>query len=187
MTDSEKLREILLKKSVITGEEGQFTLASGATSNFYVDCRPTAMDAHGAMLVGRLGWQRIKEAEVDAAGVGGLTMGADPVGLAIAIASGADTGSEEILHAFAVRKEAKGHGRGKQIEGNFAEGMRVVVVDDVITTGGSTLKAIDAIEAAGGKVVLAVVMVDREEGGRDAIEKRGIPVEALFGKSELLN
>ena len=186
MTDSEKLREILLKKSVIVGEEDQFTLASGAKSNFYVDCRLTAMDARGAMLVGRLGWQRIKEAEIHAAGVGGLTMGADPVSLAIAIASGVDSKNEEPLHAFAIRKEAKEHGRGKQIEGNFAKGMRVVVVDDVITTGGSTLKAIDAIEAAGGKVVLAVVMVDREEGGREAIEKRGIPVESLFGKSELL-
>jgi orotate phosphoribosyltransferase len=186
MTDSEKLREILLKKSVIVGEEGQFTLASGAKSNFYVDCRPTAMDAEGAALVGRLGWEQIKMADVGATGVGGLTMGADPVGLAIAIASGADRTSEEVLHAFAVRKEPKGHGRGKQIEGNFSEGMRVVVVDDVITTGGSTLKAIDAIEAAGGKVVLAVVMVDREEGGREAIESRGIPVAALFEKSDLL-
>jgi orotate phosphoribosyltransferase len=90
------------------------------------------------------------------------------------------------LQVFTVRKEPKAHGRGKQIEGNFADGQTVVVVDDVITTGGSTLKAIDAIEREGGKVAFALVLVDREEGGREAIEARGVPVVSLFTRTELL-
>jgi orotate phosphoribosyltransferase len=93
---------------------------------------------------------------------------------------------DEALQVFTVRKEPKGHGRGKQIEGNFVSGNTVVVVDDVITTGGSTLKAIDVIEREGGKVAFALVLVDREEGGRQAIEARGIPVLALFSRSTLL-
>jgi len=184
----EHLKEILLKKSVIVGEKDQFTLASGAKSNFYVDCRPTSMDAYGATLIGELGWDLIRENRIAAKAVGGLTMGADPVALAIAVASARDTSNSDDgpLHAFAVRKEAKGHGRGRRIEGNFTEGMPVVVVDDVITTGGSTLQAIDAIEKAGGKVVFVVVVVDREEGGRTAIEDRGYQVASLFEKSDLL-
>jgi orotate phosphoribosyltransferase len=93
---------------------------------------------------------------------------------------------DEALQVFTVRKEPKGHGRGKQIEGNFAEGQTVVVVDDVITTGGSTIKAIDVIEREGGKVAFALVLVDREEGGRQAIEDRGVPVLALYSRSTLL-
>ena len=101
------------------------------------------------------------------------------------VAAGSDDGPR--LDAYAIRKEAKDHGRGRQIEGNFPDGGGpVVVVDDVITTGGSTLKAIDAIEAAGGKPVLCVVLVDRQEGGREAIEARGVPVAPIFTKSDLL-
>jgi orotate phosphoribosyltransferase len=180
------LKALLLEKSVIVGRDGQFTLASGAKSDFYVDCRPTTMDARGALLVGQLAYGLVRDRGAGAVAVGGLTMGADPVGLATAMAS-ACAGADPPLHAFSIRKEAKTHGRGRQIEGNFPEGGGpVVVVDDVITTGGSTLKAIDAIEAAGGRAVLAVVLVDREEGGREAIEARGCPVAAIFTKSELL-
>lgn len=181
----DELRRLLLAKSVLVGKDGEFTLASGATSNFYVDCRLTTLDARGARLVGRLGWELVQGSGIEVAAVGGLTMGADPVALAIAIASDS-AGASPPLHAFSVRKEAKGHGRGRRIEGNFAEGMPVVVVDDVITTGGSTLKAIEAIEEAGGRVPLVVVLVDREEGGREAIEARGPKVLSIFGKSELL-
>ena len=94
---------------------------------------------------------------------------------------------DEMIQVFNIRKEPKGHGRGKQIEGNFKSGDQVVVVDDVITTGGSTLQAIDVIEAAGGVVKFALVLVDREEGGRAAIEARGIPVVSLYSRSTLLN
>ncbi|MFC4993013.1 orotate phosphoribosyltransferase [Rubritalea tangerina] len=181
------LKAILLEKSVRTGE---FTLASGAKSDLYIDCRVTALDPVGARLVGQLGWQAVRERiqaeglEIDA--IGGMTMGADPISLAVGMSSAIEH-PEEMLQVFNIRKEPKGHGRGKQIEGNFKEGDQVVVVDDVITTGGSTLKAIDAIEAAGGTVKFALVLVDREEGGRAAIEARGIPVVSLYSRSTLLD
>jgi orotate phosphoribosyltransferase len=114
-----------------------------------------------------------------------MTMGADPISLAIGMTS-ARQHPDEALQVFCVRKEPKGHGQGRQIEGNFQPGFNVVVVDDVITTGGSTLKAIDVIEREGGKVEFALVLVDREEGGRQAIEARGIHVISLFTRSSLL-
>jgi orotate phosphoribosyltransferase len=182
----EQLKGMLLEKSVRTGE---FTLASGKTSDLYIDCRVTAMDCHGARLVGEVGWAAVRdflsEKGLEADCIGGMTMGADPVSLAVGMES-ARQESEKPLQIFTVRKEPKGHGQGKQIEGNFKAGDRVVVVDDVITTGGSTLKAIDAIEGAGGKIVAALVLVDRSEGGRPAIENRGIPVVALFDRAQLL-
>lgn len=179
------LLQLLRRKSVRFGD---FTLASGAKSDFYVDCRVTTMDAVGARLIGELGWDLIRrvaaERGVAVEAVGGLTMGADPVALAVAIASGRE-GAGGPLHAFAVRKAAKSHGLGRLVEGNFAAGQTVVVVDDVITTGGSTLQAIDAIEKEGGKVAFVMALVDREEGGRAAIEARGVPVYALATKSQL--
>ena len=117
--------------------------------------------------------------------VDGMTMGADPISLAVGMTSALE-GADKKLQVFTVRKEPKDHGRGRRIEGNFQAGDTVLVVDDVITTGGSTLKAIDAIEAEGGKVAAALVLMDREEGGRQAIEARGIPVYALFTRSSLL-
>ncbi|BCX47701.1 orotate phosphoribosyltransferase [Haloferula helveola] len=180
------LKAILLEKSVRTGT---FTLASGKESDLYIDCRVTALDPVGANLIGEIGWAAVRERiqseglAIDA--IGGMTMGADPISLAIGMTS-ARQNPDEMIQVFTVRKEPKGHGRGKQIEGNFKEGDTVIVVDDVITTGGSTLKAIDAIEAAGGKIAFALVLVDREEGGRQAIEARGIPVLALYSRSTLL-
>ena len=183
---ADQLRQILLEKSVRTGD---FTLASGKTSDLYIDCRLTALDPLGATLIGEIGWQAVREKiqrenlSIDA--IGGMTMGADPVSLAVGMTSHRNH-PDEALQVFTVRKEPKEHGRGKQIEGNFHSGDRVIVVDDVITTGGSTLKAIDAIEREGGQVVFALVLVDREEGGRAAIEARGIPVLPLFTRSCLL-
>ena len=181
------LKNILLDKSVRTGT---FTLASGKESDLYIDCRVTTLDPVGANLVGEIGWAAVRERiqkeglKIDA--IGGMTMGADPISLAVGMTS-ARQNPDEMLQVFTVRKEPKGHGRGKQIEGNFKEGDTIIVVDDVITTGGSTLKAIDAIEQAGGKVAFALVLVDREEGGRQAIEERGIPVLALYSRSTLLD
>ena len=113
-------------------------------------------------------------------------MGADPVALSIGIASRIDD-SQNTLQVFTVRKAAKDHGRQKRIEGNFAKGDSVVVVDDVITTGGSTLQAIDAIEEAGGRVAFVLVLVDRQEGGREAIEQRGHAVVSIFTRADLMN
>ena len=180
------LRDLLLKKSVMRGD---FTLASGAKSDLYVDCRLTTLDAQGGALVGQVLLPVLREAEkqlgVRIVGTGGLTMGADPVALSVAIASHqADPANP--VHAFSVRKEAKQHGRKKLVEGNFKAGDVVAVVDDVITTGGSTLQAIDRIEAEGGKVALALVLLDREEGGRANIEARGVKVFSAFTRTELL-
>jgi len=185
MSAKENLKEMLLEKSVRTGD---FTLASGKKSDLYVDCRLTALDNRGAGWIGEVGWELVKgrlEAEnfeIDA--IGGMTMGADPISLVVGMAS---AGDENALQVFNIRKEPKGYGRGKQIEGNFKEGDKVVVVDDVITTGGSTLKAIEAIRAAGGEVIFCLELVDREEGGRAAIEAEGVPVVSIFTRRELLS
>lgn len=181
------LKNLLLEKSVRTGT---FTLASGKESDLYIDCRMTALDPFGATLIGDLGWHAVRskihseQLQIDA--IGGMTLGADPISLAVGMTS-ALRHPDEALQVFTVRKEPKGHGAGKQIEGNFKSGNNVIVVDDVITTGGSTLKAIDAIEREGGKVAFALVLVDREEGGRQAIEARGIHVISLFSRSMLLD
>lgn len=180
------LKQLLLEKSVRTGT---FTLASGKQSDLYIDCRVTTLDPVGANLIGDLGWHAVRSKihsehlKVDA--IGGMTMGADPISLAVGMTSAAKN-PDEALQVFTVRKEPKGHGIGKQIEGNFKAGDHVIVVDDVITTGGSTLKAIDAIEREGGKVAFCLVLVDREEGGRKAIEARGIHVIPLFTRTTLL-
>lgn len=181
-----ELKALLLKKSVRTGN---FTLASGKQSDLYIDCRVTALDPFGAALIGDLGWHavrsKIHSEKLSIQAIGGMTLGADPISLAIGMAS-ARQHPDEALQVFTVRKEPKGHGAGKQIEGNFASGQNVIVVDDVITTGGSTLKAIDVIEREGGHVKFAIVLVDREEGGRQAIEERGIHVIPLFTRTTLL-
>ncbi len=182
----EQLRQLLLEKSVRTGE---FTLASGKKSDLYVDCRVTSFDAQGARLIGESGWALVRDhltAEgLSATAIGGMTLGADPISLAIGMES-ARQQPDRFLQVFTVRKEAKEYGAGRRIEGNFSSGDPVVVVDDVVTTGGSTLRAIDAIEAEGGKVLFAFVLVDREEGGRQALEERGVKVVSLFTRSELL-
>jgi orotate phosphoribosyltransferase len=181
----EELREILKEKSVCHGD---FTLASGAKSDFYVDAKQTTSDPKAALLVGRVGWELIRKAaaerNIKIDGVGGLTMGADWIALSIGIAANLDD-SRISLRVFTVRKAAKEHGRLKRIEGNFSKGDSVVVIDDVITTGGSTIQAIDAIEEAGGRVAFVIALVDREEGGRENIEKRGHEVVSIFTRTEL--
>ena len=143
----EQLRQLLLEKSVRTGE---FTLASGKKSDLYVDCRVTSFDARGARLIGESGWALVRDhltgKGLSAAAIGGMTLGADPISLAIGMES-ARQQPDRFLQVFTVRKEAKEYGAGRRIEGNFSSGDPVVVVDDVVTTGGSTLRAIDAIEA----------------------------------------
>jgi orotate phosphoribosyltransferase len=179
MTDLELLDRLLLTRSV---RRGDFVLASGRRSTFYVDARLTTMSAEGLVLIGRLGRHAILEAGWAPVAVGGLTMGADPVAYAIAAAS---TASPPLIEAFAVRKEAKAHGTGRRIEGNFKAGDAVVVVEDVITSGGSALKAIEAVVAEGGRVLGVLAVVDREEGGRAAIEGAGHPVVVLTTATRL--
>lgn len=185
-SDRAELADILRSKSVKTGK---FTLASGKESDLYVDCRVTTLDARGAVLVGRVLHDLLRKTEaelgIQAGSLGGLTMGADPLTLAVAMTSSL-AGDKDLIQAFNVRKEPKGHGRGKRIEGNFDPSRPVVVVDDVITTGDSTLKAIEAIEAEGGKVAFALILVDRQEGGRQNIEGKGYPVVAAYTRADLV-
>ena len=184
-TPKEQLLEILKEKSVC---RGAFTLASGAQTDFYVDAKLTTSDPRAALLVGSVGWELVKETararSVYVDSIGGLTMGADWMALSIGIAAHLEN-SQAALRVFSVRKSAKEHGRLKRIEGNFSSGDSVVVVDDVITTGGSTIQAIDAIEEAGGRIAFVIALVDRQEGGRENIEKRGHKVVPIFTRAEL--
>lgn len=173
------LERLLLERSV---KRGDFVLASGQRSSYYIDCRLTTMSAAGMVLIGRLGLEAIRARGWAPDAIGGLTMGADPVAYAIAAAS-AD--SAPVIDAFSVRKEAKAHGTGQQIEGNFRPGARVVVVEDVITSGGSAEKAIAAVTAAGGQVIGVLAVVDREQGGRQKLEQQGHQVVALTTSSRL--
>ena len=175
----ERLRRLLLERSV---RRGDFVLSSGQRSTYYIDCRLTTMTAEGQRLIGELGWRALRNAGWRPRAVGGLTMGADPVAYAVA---GASFGTEMVVDAFSVRKEAKSHGTGRVIEGSFAEGDDVVIVEDAITTGGSAQRAIASVEAAGGRVLGVLAVVDREEGGRVALEQSGKDVVALVRAGEL--
>jgi orotate phosphoribosyltransferase len=174
-----RLREILLKKSVVSGRE--FTLASGKTSNFYVDARITTLDPEGATLCGKIFLQMLGEFKVDS--VGGYSIGADPIVTAIAVLSHLEN---KPLPAFIIRKEEKAHGTCKMIEGNFHQGDRVALFDDVITTGGSIIKGAKQVEAEGGKVEVIMAVLDREEGGRETIESHGYRFMSIFTKKDLL-
>lgn len=189
ISNDQARRELLLllqKKSVFHGD---FTLASGARSKYYIDCRLTTMDGRGAWLVGMLMHSIVRREEaaggmkVDA--IGGLTMGADPIALATAIYS-QSAGDPAPLRAFSVRKAAKAHGQTKLIEGNFCKGDSVCVIDDVVTKGDSTITAINAINAEGGRVGFVAVLVDRKQGGREKIEALGYRVVPLFTRDELV-
>ncbi len=164
---------------------GDFTLASGARSDYYIDCRTTTLDAEGGRLCGILMAEMARRYAPQAVAVGGLTMGADPLVSNIATASAyhrLQHPETAVVDGFLVRKEMKTHGTGRQIEGYVREGARVVVVDDVCTTGGSTIMAIEAVRAAGMQVAAVLCLVDRQQGGRENIEAaiEGAAFEALF-------
>lgn len=171
-----------------SAKRGDFVLASGRRSSLYIDCRLTSMSPEGQLLIGRAGLAMLRTSGWPVNSVGGLTLGADPIAYAIAHASAleAEAGVGSTIRAFTVRKEAKQHGTGKLIEGPFAAGDKVVVVEDVITTGGSAVKAVDAVRAAGGDVLGVLALVDREEGGREALEAAGLQVLRLATASDLL-
>jgi orotate phosphoribosyltransferase len=181
MAEIKDLRELLLERSV---KRGDFVLASGARSSYYIDARLTTMSGHGQRLIGQIGLAALDKAGLDPEAVGGLTLGADPVAYAIAHAA---TLAGRSLDAFTVRKEAKAHGTARRIEGPFSEGMRVIVVEDVVTTGDSALRAASAVIAEKGTVLGVLAVVDRQEGGREAIEAAGYKLIALCTASELLN
>ncbi len=176
-----RLVALLRARSILHGD---FLLASGRRSPYYVDCRRTTMHAEGLALIGDLGLAAIRAAGWNALVVGGLTLGADPVAYAIARATAT---APTPIHAFTVRKAAKTHGARHRIEGCFEPGATAVVVEDVVTTGASALEAAAVVRESGGTVCGVLAVVDREEGGREAIERAGFAVRSLCLLRELLD
>jgi len=179
----EERRRLLALLAAQSVEHRRVVLASGRESDFYVDCKRTVLTAEGHWLVGRLLFALVKQLAPQVVGIGGMTMGADPLASAVSLISHL---AQQPLHAFYVRKEPKGHGTNRWIEGlhGVPEGARLVVVEDVVTTGGSTLKAIERV-LEGGYVVDAVLAVlDRQEGGKEALQARGYQLGSLFLRSD---
>jgi orotate phosphoribosyltransferase len=180
-SDRDTLLHLLFERAFRYSEEPSFRLASGALSRYYLNSKLVTLDSKGATLIGRLVFERLRGLGVQA--VGGLTLGADPIALATAIASEA---AGEPIAAFVVRKEPKGHGTAQWIEGPLQSDALVAVVDDVVTTGGSTEKALNVLQQLGHPVVKVIALVDRNEGGREAIIRRGVSFESLFHINDFL-
>ena len=180
--DRTRLLELLTKLSF---ERRKVTLSSGKESDFYIDCKKTALTGEGHYLIGRLLLEAIRKDAPGAKAVGGLTLGADPLASAVSLMSYL---SGTPLSAFIVRKEPKGHGTGQWIEGLslIESGAGVAVVEDVVTTGGSTLKACERVQAEGLKVAHVFALVDRMEGGREAVQEKGYGLTALFSRKDFI-
>ena len=182
-THAQQLLSLLARTSL---RLGQFKLSSGGTSDYYIDCRTTTLHAEGGRLTGHAILELLERNGIEADAVGGLTMGADPIVSNVATASAWRAQSQPgapLVHGFLVRKAEKTHGTGRRIEGYFREGARVVIVDDVCTTGASTITAIEAAREAGMKVVAVVCIVERQEAnGRPGVEAaaQGAPFLRLF-------
>jgi orotate phosphoribosyltransferase len=174
----QELLKLLAHKSFRLGE---FQLSSGSTSDYYIDCRTTTLDARGAQLVGEVFLAEIREQGWEADAIGGLTMGADPIVVAVAVISGT-------MHGFLVRKAEKQHGTGQRIEGFREKGAQVVIVDDVCTTGSSTVQAIEAAREYGFEVVGVMCLVERQDAhGRPNVEKAAAPANfiSIFTATEV--
>ena len=177
-----RLMELLIEHAFQYSEEPVFKLASGGTSNFYFNCKMVTLDPEGQYLIGNLFFDAIKDA--NARGIGGLTLGADPIANAAAYTSWT---KGMPVQSFVVRKKMKDHGIVAQIEGKVKKGDRVVVVDDVLTTGGSTLQAVAACKEAGLEVVRAVILVDRQElNGRENVLKEVPEVTSIITRDEVM-
>ena len=172
------LIEIVRERSFQYAEEPTFKLTSGAMSNFYFNMKKTTQSPDGMYLVARLVFEKIKELGIRPKALGGLTMGADPIAFAVAFYSYT---VGEPMYAFAIRKEPKGHGLKLPIEGDVAPGDPVVIIDDVVTTGGSTIKAINVAREFGLRIEAVIVLLDRcEQKGRENIETLGYPVHSIL-------
>ena len=182
MNERQRLRDLLLAKSY---RQGTFTLTSGKTSDFYVDGKQTTLDAEGAYLCGRLLFELIRTHPEAIVGVGGMTLGADPLVTAVSMVSYLE---KVPIPAFIVRKEAKGHGTGNFIEGksNLAPGGLMALVEDVVTTGGTLIKVIERVENEGFRVGLVATIVDRQEGGAETLAAAGYPLRAVFTREQLI-
>ena len=180
MTDRDRLRDLLVARSVRLGD---FTLASGAKSRYYIDARTTTMSAEGQRLVGLVAYETIRGSGLRVSHVGGLTLGADPVAYAIAHRSALE-GSP--LDAFTVRKRAKDHGTGQRIEGGLPPNAKCLIVEDTITTGKSTLEAVEAVRSHGAAIAGVFALVNRSAGAEAFYEGQGLPLLSLFTGDELL-
>jgi orotate phosphoribosyltransferase len=181
MTERDRLKKIIIELSY---EKRNVVLASGRASDFYFDGKQTTLHPEGGYLTGKLFFESIRDVE-GVEGVGGLTLGADPIATATSVVSYLEG---KPIPGFIIRKEPKGHGTGAWLEGrkNLKPGARVVIVEDVVTSGGSSIKAIKRAEEEGLTVLGVVTLVDREEGGRENIEKEGYWMKSIFTKAEIL-
>ncbi len=184
MDDKARLKAILLEKSY---RQGKFKLSSGKESDFYIDGKQTTLSAEGGYLTGKLLFELIRQSGKKIDAVGGMTLGADPIVTAVSVVSFLE---KQPVPAFIVRKESKKHGTEAYIEGqqNIPAGATVALVEDVVTTGGTLLKVIDRVEAQGYKVGLVATIIDRQEGGAEALAAKGsgYPLVALFTRTSLL-
>ena len=177
----ERLGEIILERSFKYSEDPPFTLASGRKSNYYFNCKPTTLDPEGMNLIGQVLFDMLQDAPITAAG--GLTLGADPIANALAVIS---YQMGRPIKSFIVRKDIKNHGTKSAIEGNVQAGERVVIIDDVITTGGSTIIAIEHARGAGLVIDRVITLIDREEGGRESILKHAQTVQSVFTRTQIM-
>jgi orotate phosphoribosyltransferase len=180
MTSLHQLKKLLVERSVRSGD---FILASGKTSSVYVDARMTTMSPEGLTLIGPLSLQALAAKQWNPDAVGGLTLGADPVAYSISYAGALQASA---IRAFTVRKQVKTHGTGSRIEGPLRRGDNVVIIEDVITTGSSALQAIDAVRHFGAHILGVLAVVNREEGGIEAIAAQGYEAISLTTLSDLI-
>jgi orotate phosphoribosyltransferase len=177
----ERLGEIILERSFKYSENPPFTLASGRQSNFYFNCKPTTLDPEGMNLIGAIIFDMVKDSSVTAAG--GLTLGADPIANALSVIS---YQKGKPIKSFIVRKDVKDHGTRSAIEGSVKSGDRVLIIDDVITTGGSTITAIEQARKAGLIVDGVITLIDREEGGRENIQQHIGNIRSVLTRTEVM-
>ena len=180
MTYRDQLKHLLLKRAV---RFGNFTLSSGGSSTYYIDARRTTMSAEGQVLVGRVGYEIVSQSGLEPTHLGGLTMGADPISYAIAHRSHLEG---HPLDGFSVRKEAKHHGTGNRIEGGLDPSSRCLVIEDTLTTGKSTLSAVEALREHGVTVVGVLALVDRSDNAEELFREIGLPLLSFFPVKELL-
>ncbi len=177
----QELIEMVCRKSFKYSDEPAFKLVSGKMSRFYVNCKPTTLNPRGIYLVGHLVFDAVRDLSLD--GVGGLTFGADPIAVAAAFASEL---KGQPVKAFSIRKTQKDHGIIKWVEGDLKAGDTVAILEDVVTTGGSTLKAIERAESEGLNVSRVITLIDRQEGGLEAIAGKIPDVSAIITREELM-
>lgn len=178
---TDRLFKLIFENAFRYSEAPIFKLTSGQMSSVYIDCKKVSLDAEGAFLIGEQIFMRICDLPV--AGVGGMTLGADPIATAVSLVSFL---KNKPIPAFIVRKAPKEHGSGQQIEGALKAGAQVVVVEDVVSTAGSTLRTIEVLQKAGYTVLKVIALIDRQQGGTERIFDQGIPFESLYTLHDLM-